>query len=312
MKLVSVFECLSFLSILGTGLNILFSDHHFFALADHFRFQFTVVGVLIFIPLLIKRNPWAFAAILATATQATWVLPWYLKTPVIECSSPFKVMVANVLSSNPEPDKFLTWFKDQQYDIVGLLEINKAWNEKLAPLRETYPHHVEVPMEDNFGLSLYSIYPITKSSITQYHYNSPLSIEATIVLSSGKNVLVILTHPVPPIGSEMSKIRQDQLQGMIQRIQLIQDTPVLVMGDFNMTMGEPLYYQFEKQTGLTNCRSGFGWMPSWRVDTPFGIPIDHIFYGNGLKHQNMTIGPDIGSDHRPVLANLCLSTIPLM
>ncbi len=308
MKPITVLECLSFLSLLGTGLNILLSDHHFFALADHFRFQFCLIGILIFIPLLIKRNPWAFAAILATVTQATWILPWYLRLPAQECPNPLKVMVANVLSSNPEPEKFLTWFKNQEFDIVGLLEINKAWNERLSPIREIYPYHIEIPIEDNFGLSLYSRHPIKNSSVTQYHADSPISIEATITLSSDQEILVILTHPVPPIGSEMAKIRQEQLHGMIQRIQLIQDKPLLVMGDFNMTMGEPLYFQFEKQTGLTNCRRGFGWLSSWRVGTAFAIPIDHIFYRDGFRHQNMIIGPDIGSDHRPVLAFLCLET----
>jgi endonuclease/exonuclease/phosphatase (EEP) superfamily protein YafD len=47
--------------------------------------------------------------------------------------------------------------------------------------------------------------------------------------------------------------------------------------------------------------------PSWNARRPFvRIPIDHIFAPPGATVVRRTIGPDVGSDHFPVEADLLL------
>jgi len=44
--------------------------------------------------------------------------------------------------------------------------------------------------------------------------------------------------------------------------------------------------------------------PTWMRRNPiFGIPIDRMLYrGEGMGCRSFEIGPDLGSDHRPVTA----------
>ena len=37
---------------------------------------------------------------------------------------------------------------------------------------------------------------------------------------------------------------------------------------------------------------------------PARIPIDHVMTGSGLRVVERTVGPDLGSDHRPVIATI--------
>jgi endonuclease/exonuclease/phosphatase (EEP) superfamily protein YafD len=42
-------------------------------------------------------------------------------------------------------------------------------------------------------------------------------------------------------------------------------------------------------------------MPTWMVDTLIGIPIDHALAQKPLNILLRTLGPEVGSDHRPIL-----------
>jgi endonuclease/exonuclease/phosphatase (EEP) superfamily protein YafD len=35
---------------------------------------------------------------------------------------------------------------------------------------------------------------------------------------------------------------------------------------------------------------------------PFGIPIDHVLGNGGIRVVEAWAGPDVGSDHRPLIA----------
>jgi endonuclease/exonuclease/phosphatase (EEP) superfamily protein YafD len=79
--------------------------------------------------------------------------------------------------------------------------------------------------------------------------------------------------------------------------------PVLVAGDFNMPTDSSIYRRF--WSPYTNAFSatglGFGYTKFTRWH---GIRIDHILAGPGWRCRRCWVGPDIGSDHRPVVADL--------
>ncbi len=82
---------------------------------------------------------------------------------------------------------------------------------------------------------------------------------------------------------------------------------VIVAGDFNMPTDSAIYREF--WSGLANAFSqsglGFGYtewptVHGWQ----FGVRIDHILMGPRWRPQRSWVGPDVGSDHLPLLANL--------
>ncbi len=268
------FDALAFLNVSGTLIQLFLEENALIALSLHFRWQFA------------------------------WVGPWYQKMALVSCEKPLKVAVLNVLTANPSPDKVTGWLAKQELDFIGLLEVDSAWVKRLKKLEEIFPYQVEEPMPDNFGLMFLSRYPVQSHSVLQYAFDTPISLEVNLALPDGQEVLVLLTHPVPPLG-EGYILRNAQLNGMIERLRYNRK-PVILMGDFNLSMGERLHDFLTLRTGLKNCRQGFGWLPSWQADSILGIPIDHIFTSQDFGTMDFSIGEDVGSDHRPVLADLCL------
>ena len=79
--------------------------------------------------------------------------------------------------------------------------------------------------------------------------------------------------------------------------------PLVVAGDFNMPVESRIYR--ESWGGLTNAFSragrGFGFT---RFNGWIRVRIDHVLAGPGWRVQRAFVGPDVGSDHRPVIADL--------
>jgi len=90
----------------------------------------------------------------------------------------------------------------------------------------------------------------------------------------------------------------------------IQEFPLIIAGDFNMPIESHIYqtYWSKLNNAFTQTGRGYGW--TYR-DAAYGIPIDiridHILTGNGAHPIQCYVGPDIGSDHRPVIADIYIS-----
>jgi endonuclease/exonuclease/phosphatase (EEP) superfamily protein YafD len=49
------------------------------------------------------------------------------------------------------------------------------------------------------------------------------------------------------------------------------------------------------------------WQPTWMAGFwPLALRIDHVLVSGGLCVEEARIGPDVGSDHRPVISRLKL------
>lgn len=79
--------------------------------------------------------------------------------------------------------------------------------------------------------------------------------------------------------------------------------PVLISGDFNLPTDSDIYqlYWAEYTNAFSSAGLGFGYTKFTRW---FGIRIDHVLAGPGWRCRRCWVGPDVGSDHRPVLADL--------
>ncbi|QJE98098.1 hypothetical protein HHL09_20685 [Luteolibacter luteus] len=83
-----------------------------------------------------------------------------------------------------------------------------------------------------------------------------------------------------------------------------QKDTVIVVGDMNATVWsqgmKPL-----KDAGLR----GWEGIPTWSRENPLlAVPIDYVLYRKGessfIESSGYEVGPDLGSDHRPVTRDL--------
>ncbi len=79
----------------------------------------------------------------------------------------------------------------------------------------------------------------------------------------------------------------------------------VIAGDFNMPVESATYRRDWAlfQNAFSEAGNGFGGtkMTSWHR-----VRIDHILYGSPFHCRHCFVGPDLGSDHRPVIADLTL------
>ncbi|CAM3068027.1 endonuclease/exonuclease/phosphatase family protein [Rariglobus hedericola] len=215
-----------------------------------------------------------------------------------------KLLLANVQSGNTHHAAVLELIAREQPDVVALLEVNATWLTAMAPLAESYPHIVRVARSDNFGIAVFSRLPL---SDTQTLYFSPAevpSIRATLTLASGKSILLLATHPLPPGGAEGQYLRDKQLS-KIASWSATAAHPAIVLGDLNCTPWSPAFRSLLADGELID--TGYGLAPTWPV-TPWylRIPLDHCLTTRTLSVVNHHVGPDIGSDHFPIIVTLAL------
>jgi endonuclease/exonuclease/phosphatase (EEP) superfamily protein YafD len=84
--------------------------------------------------------------------------------------------------------------------------------------------------------------------------------------------------------------------------------PLILAGDFNMAPWTVKLKTFTRATGLGRFNT---FCPTWPVRRhdirllPI-LPIDNVFASRDFASINLTVGPYLGSDHLPVIADIAL------
>ena len=85
--------------------------------------------------------------------------------------------------------------------------------------------------------------------------------------------------------------------------------PLIVTGDFNMPRESAVFREFWGDLGsaFDACGSGFGYSKETVVKhVEFGTRIDHVLFDDKWTCHGAHLGPEMGSDHRGMIAELSL------
>jgi len=82
-------------------------------------------------------------------------------------------------------------------------------------------------------------------------------------------------------------------------------TPMIVTGDFNLTVESRIYRRYWSRYRNAFDHAGIGTGHTWRTRW-HGVRIDHILFNERVQVRRAFIGPDLGSDHRPLVADLVI------
>lgn len=293
----------SFLSFL-TPFDFL---HRYIELLSHFRFHYFSLSIfLCLILFLIKHNKMGAIMIIPILFNGAYIAPWYLSQPEnrnLETSSKFKIIHSNVYSKNTNYDDFLKLIKKENPDIIVLQEFTHSWHQNTVELNPRYKYRILQPQEDNFGIALFSKYPLSNHKITRWGSVNLPSIESEILIGD-QIVTLLTTHPYPPISDYSYKARNNQLNELSKRAAQI-STPSVLVGDLNVTMWSSDYKKIETVTNYKNARKGFGVIPTWPSFTSFmAIPIDHVLTSPHFEVIDIRAGSSIDSDHLPLIVEL--------
>ena len=271
-------------------------------------YLFTTVCML---PLcLLTRRRWIIAVALLTVVGHAWAfIPYYLpraQAAEDSASATIKIAMANVnrFSKNTQP--FLDWIAATDPDVVIVQELTVHWAEALKLLEAQYPVHQVAPSGHFFGMGVY--HSLDEAPIMEIpHEVEDVNNFTLELVKDGKTLHTYAIHAFPPMWRKTLDYRNEQFEEIAAWSQATEGAK-LVIGDLNSTPWSPYFKMMLKEGALRDTRLGYGVLPSWDTKLPAvaRIPIDHALVSPEVQVHHIDIGPDIGSDHFPILVEVGL------
>lgn len=218
--------------------------------------------------------------------------------PTSEVQPPLKVLFSNVMKLNNDPTRLLDLIKKENPDIIGIAELTPIFANALIKIKEQYSFQSVFPASHGFGIGLFSKIELFEPSIQKLSTDIPFI--KSQVQWHDRSIYIFVVHLLPPVIQEWFDRRNTSLEELATFI--TNDQSAIVMGDFNLTPWSRFYQRFTQKTGLKNARNfRNGFHMSW-YGWGFYLPIDHIFYSSDIAINRFEIGPNVGSDHYPLIS----------
>jgi endonuclease/exonuclease/phosphatase (EEP) superfamily protein YafD len=278
-----------------------------FELFTHFRVQYAAFALVLAPALLWLRHP--RTAALAGALALFHALPVAEEAlasgSVAACEGPaLTVVTANVRYRNGDHQAFVEWLATHPADLVVVQEVTTAWAVELAR-QPGYPHQKFLVREDPYGIGVLSRWPLDAVTEADLAGDGLPSLVGRMEVR-GHSLQFLALHTRWPMTAGLARARDDSLREAAKLIQG-RDRPAVALGDLNLTPYSPVFAEFLRQAGLRDGMDGHQWRPTWLAGFwPLALPIDHVLVSPEVCVARAEVGPSIGSDHRPVIAQLRL------
>lgn len=311
---------LSAILLISTVIPLIRHDYWIFRVFEYPRLQKFVLNIallliIIFWPIEKTRIDWIIITglIVNLIYLSYLILPFTIfgKRQIISSKIPpdannLKILIANVYQENKNSKKYHELIKTCEADVILLVETNLWWQEQMDSISDNYLHQLKVPLENTYGMLLYSKLPLIDGEIKFLVEKDIPSIETLVTLKSGQKVKLFCLHPQPPVPQENPRsTERDKEILMIAKKAKSTNYPVVVMGDLNDVAWSYTTELFGKVSGLLDPRRGRGFFNSFNAKYFFlRFPLDHIFCSTDFTLTSIKRLQSCGSDHFPMCVNL--------
>jgi endonuclease/exonuclease/phosphatase (EEP) superfamily protein YafD len=314
-------QCVAVLLMLATIGAWVPRNEWWFRGLDFPRLQILALGGVVLAMLLGWPALWGVGRVLCVlglgaclAYQLYMVLPYtplwpkqvLAASPSAQASQTVSLLVSNVLTPNPNKQALIRLIEQHQPDIVMTLETDHVWEQALAVLEPDYAYVVRVPMDNLYGMHLYSRLPLIEPEIKFLLSPEIPSIHTQVQLRNGKRIWLYCLHPKPPSPTEAkdSTLRDAELLMVGDHING-SDQTCIVAGDLNDVAWSRTTRLFQRVSGLLDPRVGRQYVNTFHADYPLlRWSLDHVFHSTDFSLVKMQRLAHIGSDHFPVLTVL--------
>jgi len=250
--------------------------------------------------------------------QAWWILPYTRLYPHevkaalgVDEAERIRILTANVLTPNRNTEALIGLIREHQPDIFVTLETDAWWQERLDVLEKDYPFSLKCPLDNLYGMHVYSRLALEDTAIQFLVEDDIPSMHALAVLPSGRRVRIHFLHPAPPSPTEHDESTERDAELLVVAKSVAEvDTPVIVAGDLNDVAWSTTTRLFRKISGLLDPRIGRGMYNSFHADHWFlRWPLDHLFHSKHFTLSFIRRLPHFGSDHFPVLVELAYDRV---
>lgn len=287
---------------------------------DFPRLQIAVLWVMLIIALSIFMGFSTRASLVLLAVafaclsyQLWWILPYtsLYKHEVKSCLQPDKersisIVTANVLTPNRGADALLKQVRQLEPDILVTLESDQWWQDQLDVLSTDYPHTLKCPLDNLYGMHLYSKLPLRDATIKFLVEDDKPSMHVEVVLRSGDAIRCHFLHPAPPSPTENSESteRDAELLVVARSLEDVTD-PIIVTGDLNDVAWSRTTKAFRRISRLLDPRIGRGMFNTFHAEHRLlRWPLDHVFHSDHFTLIKMQRLKPFGSDHFALFTQL--------
>ena len=290
---------------------------------DFPRTQYLILSVICLLLFTILNRKWnitsyiiAAGLIAAIFIHSVKIAPYFFGEKVVpevsleesNSNSRVEILIVNVLMTNKNAARLKEIIDEHQPDMVLAMEVDSWWIDQLEEI--DYPFTMSHPLDNAYGMALYSRLPLSKSEVKFFRHQDVPSFHTVVELRSGKKIKFHGVHPVAPFPSEkypdnvgMEEVALSKVGNLVEADTL----PSIVAGDFNDVSWSNSTRFFEKSGNLKNVRLGRGLYNSFSAQSFFmRWPLDHFFVTEDFGAVKIERLPKFGSDHFPMLAELVL------
>ncbi len=312
--------CLNFIFLIPTLASITRFDQWWVRGFDFPRIQ---ISVCIIITLILCAffydfsETWHYVAtallFLSLVYQSIKIFPYTIlaKKQVIKFKgkaedATISILVSNVLTPNKHPEKLVALVKKRQPDILLTLESDKRWEKELEEIEDDYKYTVKVPLDNLYGMHLYSKLELIDADVHYLVQEDIPSIHGYVKLRNGTKLKMHCLHPMPPSPTESyTSTNRDAEILMLGRDLSPEDRKVLVFGDLNDVAWSRTTKLFQQMSGLMDPRIGRGFFNIFHAGYRlFRWPLDHVFHSKDFTLIEIAREKSIGSDHFPMYIKL--------
>ncbi|HVM83573.1 MAG TPA: endonuclease/exonuclease/phosphatase family protein [Candidatus Binatia bacterium] len=286
------------------------SRRAWFGLTENFFPEFALAAAGLGIAFVLFRRP--RGAVLSCLTVVAFGVPVLSSlhaAPAEPSDVPtLKVMTFNLWVLNGETDRFIAYLREEKPDIVFLEETTEAHKRAIATLADLYPTQVTchtgiVPCET----MLLSRFPMHAQKAGPIAGALPSTAMAELDIG-GRRLTAVAVHLAWPFPMGGRDAQREQALHFARALDDIMG-PLLIGGDFN---GGSWIRNQRDVRGLARLTGEPGIHPSWpaipiaglAVPELLRLPIDHVLTRDGPVVISAAAGPELGSDHLPILATV--------
>lgn len=304
-------EAAAFLGVLVTVAGLLGSHQWFLEIFTHFKVQLAFCFLFYTgLEIAARRRRHAAASLAFCALNAIPVLLLFLPGGTQAGKAPLetarlRILQANVLTCNTNAPALLALVARESPDVVVLQEPDDWWLRQLAPLTNSYPVYAGLARDDNFGAAIYCKTNALEADIFTLSDPEGAPSSHARIRVNGRTITVVGTHTLAPYNGYMWRGRNSFTRELARTLRAVEG-PLVVTGDFNNTPWSAHFRTFLKTSGLLDSSQGRGPQPTWPATSPSAarIPLDHCFHSADVRALAKRLGPDIGSDHLPLIIDV--------
>ena len=284
--------------------------------------------LLALVPMALRRRPRLLWVLAATAlVLVVPVLGWVPPSPssLTGPATPpdLRVLTYNIGGGNLIPAEIVPWLDEVAPDVALFQECNAAIEPARAALVQR-GWKVEV----QHGSCMVSRHPIRKVEvrdtteiwkmggsgiIVRYEVAAPGRVIHIVNLhleTVREGLAAVMKRGWGGVSELELNIEQRDIESTLARAFALQTPDALVVaGDFNMPVESAIYRRYWSDFTNAFSSAGQGWGAT-KATRWHGIRIDHVLLGPGWVCVRAWVGPHLGMDHRPMIAEIAWRGAP--